>query len=187
MTDQILKKIADGDATAVDQCISTYKNLIWSMARRWCPEEAEDMVQEIFIEIWKNASRFDSAVANEKTFIAMIARRRLIDRLRKHQSRPETRISAEILEGRPDESGYHPDHGVDAARATEIMKELDPQQQHILKLSLHLGLSHGEIARVTDLALGTVKSHIRRGLALVRQKLTQPPGLASGNRRGVAP
>ena len=186
LTKTLLQRIAEGDSSAVQECIKTYGNLIWSMARRWCADEgeAEDMVQEIFIEIWKNASRFKPETASEKTFIAMIAKRRLIDRLRRRQARPETALSAEIMENQADVS-YNPDQSVDAARATEIMKSLNPEQKRVLELSLHLGLSHGEIARVTNLALGTVKSHIRRGLAVVREKLIKP-GLPVAQGREVS-
>lgn len=184
MASDILQRISAGDSNAVTQCIQTYGDLIWSMARRWCRDEAEaeDMVQEIFIEIWKNAARFNPDTASHKTFVTMIARRRLIDRLRRNQARPETALSDEVLENQT-QAGYNPEHNVDAARAAQIMEELEPEQQRILKMSLHLGLSHGEIARITNLALGTVKSHIRRSLALVREKLLDPKRLSSQSRR----
>jgi RNA polymerase sigma-70 factor (ECF subfamily) len=81
----ILKRIAAGDKTAVQDCLDSYGGLVWSLARRMSPNtnEAEDAVQEIFIDVWKNAARFDESQSSETTFVAMIARRRLIDRLRK--------------------------------------------------------------------------------------------------------
>ena len=87
----ILARIAAGDSAAVEECMVEYGGLVWSLARRLSPSnaDAEDAVQEIFVELWKNASRFDSAKASEKTFIAMIAKRRLIDRLRHKNRRPE--------------------------------------------------------------------------------------------------
>ena len=86
----ILKRIASGNTPAVQECLDTYGGLVWSLALRMLPNanEAEDAVQEIFIDIWKNAERFDEAQASETTFIAMIARRRLIDRLRKVNRQP---------------------------------------------------------------------------------------------------
>jgi RNA polymerase sigma-70 factor (ECF subfamily) len=92
----ILQRIASGDRTAVDDCLKAYGGLVWSIARKMLrnTEEAEDAVQEIFIDIWKNAERFDASRASETTFVAMIARRRLIDKIR-YSTR---RISADSLD-----------------------------------------------------------------------------------------
>jgi RNA polymerase sigma-70 factor (ECF subfamily) len=81
----VLQRVASGEAVAVDECLSKYGGLVWSLARRFCPrhEDAEDAVQDIFIDIWRNAERFDAEVASEATYITMIARRRLIDRYRR--------------------------------------------------------------------------------------------------------
>ena len=77
----LLQRIATGDEAAVDNCVDRYSNLIWSLALRMLPTaaDAEDAVQEIFVEVWKNADRFDPEVGAEKTYILMLARRRLID------------------------------------------------------------------------------------------------------------
>ena len=85
MTSTILQSVADGNAAAVDECLGKYGGLVWSLARRLCPrhEDAEDAVQEIFVEIWRNAAKFDPEIASEATYVTMIARRRLIDRNRR--------------------------------------------------------------------------------------------------------
>ncbi len=84
MTDTLLQRIAGGDRSAVAACIDTYSGLVWSLARRFLQNEAdaEETVQEIFLELWEKAARFDPGVAGEVTFVSMIARRRLIDRRR---------------------------------------------------------------------------------------------------------
>ena len=106
MTQAILERVAAGDTQAVDECMSTYRGLVWSLARRQLANhaDAEDAVQEIFIEIWRNAARFDPAVASEQTFISMIARRRLIDRHRKRGRQLDTApISEELPVAAPEE------------------------------------------------------------------------------------
>ena len=72
----ILNRIANGDQDAVQECLKTYGGLVWSLARRMLrnSDDAEDAVQEIFVDIWKNAGRFDPSQSSETTFIAMIAR-----------------------------------------------------------------------------------------------------------------
>lgn len=168
-TAPLLPRVAQGDQGAVKKCIDTYGGLIWSVAKRLCPaQEAEDAVQEIFIDLWKNAARFDAGKSSEKTFVVMIARRRLIDRLRQQKRRPEQVNLADTAE--PAYSAGL-EASADAALAHEAMQCMNREQRQVLYLSLHLGLSHGEIAETTGVALGTVKSHIRRGLSAIREKL----------------
>ena len=95
----ILERVARGDPGAPAACIERFRGLVWSLARRLCANasDAEDAVQEIFIDVWKSASRFDPAIASETTFVAMIARRRLIDRGRRRMRRPEVPQIAETV------------------------------------------------------------------------------------------
>ena len=76
MTEAILQRISDGDRNAIQDCLDKYGGLVWSIARKMLrnSDDAEDAVQEIFVDIWKNAGRFDESKASETTFIAMIAR-----------------------------------------------------------------------------------------------------------------
>lgn len=173
MAEAILKRIAEGDKTAVQDCISAYGGLIWSLARRLSPnvDDAEDAVQEVFLDIWKNAERFDVTLSSETTFVAMIARRRLIDRLR-YANR---RISAGSLEDLtiepPNEKGDNPQLCVEAGEAAKALRILRPEQRQVLELSIIQGMSHQEISNVTGMPLGTVKTHARRGLLQVREFL----------------
>ena len=167
----ILSRIAANDRGAVQECIDKYGGLIWSLARKLSPNEAEDAVQEIFIELWKNAARFDEAQSSEVTFVAMIARRRLIDRLRKSNRQPQTySMDAE-------ENKFEPQYNeqlevrTDAAVAFRAMQQLRPEQQKVLQLAIYQGLSHQEISGATGIPLGTVKTHARRGLEKIRVAL----------------
>lgn len=173
MSKAILKRIASGDRTAVEDCLSAYGGLVWSIARKMLRnnDDAEDAVQEIFIDIWKNAGRYDESQASETTFIAMIARRRIIDRIR-YSSR---RISADSLEEVIAEPWTRSDQSmqisVEAKEAAAAMKDLRPEQRQVLHLSIVQGLSHQEIADATGMPLGTVKTHARRGILQAREVL----------------
>ena len=85
----LLARVGAGDAGAVREVLSRYGGLVWSIAKRFEPSEAEDAVQEIFLDLWKSAGRYDAALGSEATFIATIARRRLIDRRRTRRRRPQ--------------------------------------------------------------------------------------------------
>ncbi|HQU81750.1 MAG TPA: sigma-70 family RNA polymerase sigma factor [Pyrinomonadaceae bacterium] len=180
MAQAILQRIALGDKTAVQDCLKAYGGLVWSLARRMSPntDDAEDAVQEIFIDIWKNAERFDVSQSSETTFIAMIARRRLIDRLR-HSNR---RISPDSLEDLTVEPVNHSDGSlqtsIEAKEAAKALETLRPEQRQVLQLSIIQGLSHQEISNATGIPLGTVKTHARRGLLQVREFL----GLGNANK-----
>jgi len=169
----ILKRIAAGDKTAVQDCLNNYGGLVWSLARRMSPntDDAEDAVQEIFIDVWKNAARFDETQSSETTFIAMIARRRLIDRLRKTNRQPNTDSLEDILAEPSNGKDVNMQLGVEAKEAAEAMKNLRPEQRQILHLSIVQGYSHQEIADALVMPLGTVKTHARRGLIQVREVL----------------
>lgn len=173
----LLTRVAAGDGDAVREVIARYGNLIWSLARRFDAAEAEDAVQEIFLDLWKSAARFDPAVAPEATFVAMIARRRLIDRRRTLARRPAVdpiEASAPIADEAP-----APEVGVEAARAAQALGQLRPEQRNVLVLAACEGLSHGEIARRTGMPLGTVKAHVRRGLLSMRALLGEREEVAS--------
>jgi RNA polymerase sigma-70 factor (ECF subfamily) len=167
----ILQRIVSGDKAAVQACIDRYAGLVWSLTRRMSLNgaDAEDAVQEIFVEIWRNAFRFDPNIASETAFIAMIARRRLIDR-RRRMSRQRDRGSLdETAPMRTDPPKA--ELGEEAAIAARAMEELSAEQQRVLRLSLLQGLSHEKIATATGLPLGTVKTHARRGLLRIREML----------------
>ena len=122
------------------------------------------------IDLWKSAARFDPARASETTFVAMVARRRLIDLLRRTESRPKLVGMPEHLDA-PDKEHQRIETGVEASSAARALASLKPEQRQVLLLSIYQGMSHGEIVEATGIPLGTVKSHIRRGLSEVRRKL----------------
>lgn len=173
MTQGILQRVANGERTAVQDCLDKYGGLVWSIARKMLrnSDEAEDAVQEIFIDVWKNAKRFDESKSSETTYIAMIARRRLIDKIR-YSTR---RISPDALDDVLLEPFTRADKdmqmSVEAQEAAEAMRQLRPEQQQVLRLSIVQGMSHQEISEATGMPLGTVKTHARRGILQVRERL----------------
>jgi RNA polymerase sigma factor (sigma-70 family) len=171
----VLGRIAAGDPRAVADCMRYYGGLVWSLARRWSDNaaDAEDAVQEIFIELWKSAARYDESVGSEAVFIAAIAKRRLIDKLRAR----DRRIRTETLdENSPEPADPCEDPGPVAAEfaiANRALAELDRAQQEILLMGIVGGMSHSEIAEATGKPLGTVKTQLRRGLQRVRALLDE--------------
>jgi len=173
MSPSVLTRIAAGDADAVGDCMDQFGALVWSLARRWSrtTADAEDATQEIFLDIWRSAGRFDESQGSDKVFVAMIARRRLIDRLRKISAEPRM-VPAELLDTVVwQEPGDSAQTAVDAAHAARVVAELRPEQRQVLELGLLHGLSQSQIAERLGMPLGTVKSFMRRGLIKVREYL----------------
>jgi RNA polymerase sigma-70 factor (ECF subfamily) len=134
-------------------------------------EDAEDVVQEIFVDIWKNAERFDETQASETTFVAMIARRRIIDRVRYANRRLTPDSLEDVLNEPANRYDVSLQTSVEAAEAAKALQSLRPEQQQVLQLSIVQGLSHQEISDATGIPLGTVKTHARRGILRAREIL----------------
>ncbi len=172
-----LQRIADGDAAAVREGMERFGGLVWSLARRLLanPVDAEDAVQEIFIDLWRSADRFDPSAGSETAFVATIARRRLIDRHRRRGRRIETVPLDERLPHPASETANPVDARDEADRAREHLSRLRLDERRVIELSVYEGLSQSEIAAATDLPLGTVKTHARRGLARLRRLVGEDP------------
>lgn len=169
----ILPRIAAGDETAVQECIDAYGNLIWALSKKYTTtaSDAEDAVQEIFLEIWQNAGRYDSAKSKEITFIAMIARRRLIDRLRKVYRSRQMESLDDIFETPYSNAESEIYTHLQAKQALRAMKNLRVEQREAIFLNIYEGMTHTEIAERTGVPLGTVKTRIRRGFKQVREMI----------------
>ncbi|MBI1191009.1 MAG: sigma-70 family RNA polymerase sigma factor [Tepidisphaera sp.] len=174
MEKPLLHRVSEGDPGAVQECIAKFAGLLWSLTRRagFNGAEAEDAVQEIFAEIWRNGAKYDPGIASDTAFIATIARRRLIDRRRRLGGRPapQSIIADEALP--PAAAEPKVELGEEATKAARALQLLSPEQQRVLRLSVYEGLSHESIARATGLPLGTVKTHARRGLMRLREMLS---------------
>lgn len=167
----LLPRVAAGDARAVEECIDRYKGLVWWTARRIIGADAEDAVQEIFIELWSSAHRYDPSRSSEPAFVTMIARRRLIDRRRKAGRRPAERSLTTEDGELPVRTPQTVEASAEASLARRAIDQLDPKERDAVTLSVVYGMSHSEIADHTELPLGTVKTYIRRGLQRVRDTL----------------
>ena len=178
-SEDLLPLIAAGDAQAVSACLKRYSPLIWSLARKFWSDvgTAEDVVQDIFIDIWKSAGRFDASKASETTFVATIARRRMIDRRRRQNTGPRTESVDNVPIGVDDSGLRAVDVNDEALQVRAALDQLKPDQRKVIMMSVVEGLTHPEIASATGIPLGTVKSHIRRGLQQAAENIRSTKAL----------
>lgn len=171
----LLPRIASGDANAVELCIAKYGNLVYSIALKMVSNntDAEDLTQEIFVEIWRSAGRFNATESPEIVFISMIARRKCIDRIRKNSAAKILKtvelvdemsklVDKEHIEKESDNE--------DADKIMTILNHLPEEQRKSLLLAIVNGLTHSEIAENLSIPLGTVKTNIRRGMQAIRDE-----------------
>ena len=183
---QILQRVARHEDGAAEEMIDHFGSLVWSIVKKFCfnASECEDAAQEIFMEVWKYAPRFDPAIASESTFVAMIARRRMIDRIRRQSRQVETTTVHEQENVRDQSSPSRDSMSEESANiAMKAFEKLRPEQKQVLELSIRHGHSHEQISATTGLPLGTVKTHARRGLLRLRELLSSNE--SRSERRGV--
>lgn len=169
----ILQRIAENDINAANELLASYGNFVYSLAKKftYTHEDAEDATQEIFLELWKHAGRYDPQKSSEISFVALIAKRKLIDGYRKLKGRPKFEDSEIVFDklSVKNESGFY--LRLDLKKALTTLNKLQPEQKNLILLSYYEGLSHPAIAETVGKPLGTVKSSIRRSLQIIRQDL----------------
>jgi RNA polymerase sigma-70 factor, ECF subfamily len=170
-----MSRLAAGDMEAAAELYDRYAGQILALARRILRNEgdAEDVVQEVFSQAWRNARRFEASRGSVGAWLLVITRTRSIDRLRARQARPDS-VAEAYPESIPDESVPVAEQLLSEEQATRIRQALvalpDPQRT-ALELAYYEGLTQSEIAvRLTE-PLGTVKTRIRAALMTLRQRL----------------
>ena len=178
----ILPRIGEGKGDAIGECMSRFGKAVWALAMRLSPTraDAEDATQEIFLDVWRSAARFDPSKGSELGFVMTIARRRLIDRIRRSKARPVTEPESllaanDALVAETASPEVHAEVGV----AVRALDTLSLEQRRVIAMSVFQGLTHREIAELTGKPLGTVKTLIRRGLIQIRGDLSEHESAAA--------
>lgn len=180
---QLLQRVARGDGAAVREVLRAHGPLVQALVRGRVrdPGIAEDLVQEIFIQVWRNAHRYDPAIASESTWIATIARRRLIDRVRRTTAEPQpVPLEFDFERETGDDPAQAAETGDEARFTARTLNKLEPGQRRLLALALVQGLTHAQIATVTGLPLGTVKTRLRQGLERARTLMREARAGSTG-------
>lgn len=167
----ILWRVARGEPEAVREAVEAFGPLVWRIARaRLDPPEAEELVQDVFADLWRSAARHDPRRGSEATFVSLAVRRRLAERARlADRARPAASAGAAPPEA-ADSTGAAA-LGREVGRAREALNRLAPDERRVLRLSLAAGLTPQAIAAAAGLPLGTVRSGARRGLQRIRELL----------------
>ncbi len=168
---QVFERVQQGDQQAFAVLYDDLAPKIFGTVKRVLrdPAMSEEVTQEVFVEMWQQAARFDPERASVATWALTMARRRAVDRVRREQSQ---RNRVEALAGQRDDADNEPGQqvvdGLEAGAVRDALALLPDDQRDVLILSFLEGLPHGEIADRLDIPLGTVKGRVRGGLKKLR-------------------
>jgi RNA polymerase sigma-70 factor, ECF subfamily len=174
----LLARVARRERAAFEQLYDRYKNILYATAMKFLKEDADaqDVVQDVFIQIWDKAKLYDPAKGKPLTWALTLTRNRSIDRIRAIQRR--TRLRDDFgKETVVDESAGMREalSGVDAGEKNQILREavgrLSPEQRKVIEMAFFRGFTQSEIADRLGEPLGTVKARARRGLMKLKELL----------------
>ena len=150
------------------QLYDRYSSVVYAVALRVLGETgaAEDVLQEIFMQLWRNPGSFDASRGNLAPWLAVIARNRALDQLRKRK--PSTELSETVVMVEPDLAAKA-DRTRVAEKVGATMRQMPPAQRIALEMAYFEGYSHSEISEKTGEPLGTIKTRIRTGLMMLRK------------------
>jgi RNA polymerase sigma-70 factor (ECF subfamily) len=169
----LVRQVALGDATAFEKVYDELSSAVFGLARRVVrdPARAEDVTQEVFLEVWRKAARFDSSLGKAKTWVMTIAHRRAVDAVRRSESQKR-----QDHHGAPDEVSH--DEPADAVIAQEdhsevrtCMETLTDLQLESVRLAYYNGYTYNEVASLLGKPLPTIKTRMRDGLIRLRDCL----------------
>jgi RNA polymerase sigma-70 factor (ECF subfamily) len=166
---RVVARVRAGDQQALSELYDRYSKLVYSVALRILQDTgaAEDLLQDVFLQLWRKPDAFDSSRGSLAAWLAVIARHRSIDRLR--QRRPETDIEDCVITSATD-LGDETQRSLMIEKVRVVMNELAPDQRTAMEMAFFEGLTHTEIAEKTGEPLGTIKTRIRSGLQLLRSR-----------------
>jgi len=166
---RLVARIRAGEQDALAELYDRYSSVVYGVALRVLQDAAaaEDIVQDIFLQLWRKPDAFDSSRGSLVAWLAVIARHRAIDRLR--QRRPETDIEEVIIAGRTDLRD-ETERALVIEKVRAALGEMNADQRKALELAYFQGLTHSEIAEKTGEPLGTIKTRIRSGLQTLRAR-----------------
>jgi RNA polymerase sigma-70 factor (ECF subfamily) len=169
--DHLVQRFRDGDPAALRAAYDRHGRVVFTIALRalGAHHDAEDVTQQVFVRAWRARTTLDPGRGTLGGWLVGITRRQVADRL---TARARERQVLEQLAATtwPPATGSPTDDVVDAVVVADALDDLPPQQRTVVRLAVFDDLTHQQISTLTGLPLGTVKSHLRRGLQRLRRR-----------------
>ena len=174
----LMARVAKRERVAFEQLYDRYSNILYATAMKFLREDADaqDVVHDVFIQIWDKAKLYDPAKGKPLTWALTLTRNRSIDRIRAIQRRGRLREDFEKETVVDESAGIREAlSGVDASEKNQILRDavqrLSPEQRKVIELAFFGGLTQNEVANRLGEPLGTVKARARRGLMKLKELL----------------
>ena len=178
----LMARVAKRERVAFEQLYDRYSNILYATAMKFLREDADaqDVVQDVFIQIWDKAKLYDPAKGKPLTWALTLTRNRSIDRIRAIQRRGRLREDFEKETVVDESAGIREAlSGVDASEKNQILRDavqrLSPEQRKVIEWAFFGGLTQNEVANRLGEPLGTVKARARRGLMKLKELLGTKP------------
>ena len=173
---QLVELVAQKDAGALEALYERYGRPAYSLARRILTDEtlAQDVVQEVFLSLWRNAGRFDAGRGTVATYLLSMTHHRAVDVVRREENLRRWRTSDEGLELEPDPKARVEDEVEASERRTEVraaLAELPAAQREALLLAYFGGNTQREVDALVGVPLGTVKTRMAAGMRKMKESL----------------
>ncbi len=178
---RLLARMARGDEDALSQLYERYASMLLALAIRVVGDrsEGEEVLQEVFIQAWRQAERYKPQRSSVSTWLVMMTRSRAIDRIRSRKVKDRTLSAARQEETRTYESPSGARNVLHQERATRLRRELaelPESQRQVLELAFFSGMTQREIAAETGIPLGTVKTRTLLAMKKLRSALREDVG-----------
>lgn len=172
----IVRRMVAGEAEALAELYDRFAPLVLAVARRILggAGDAEEVLQEAFLQAWNQADRYDAARSSVSTWLVLISRSRALDRLRSRGARDRSAAAAAAEPPPADTSSRLDEHVLHRERQRRVrdaLAAIPEEQRRVLELAFYGGLSQSEIATRTGTPLGTVKTRALLGMKKLRQEL----------------
>jgi RNA polymerase sigma factor (sigma-70 family) len=174
---QLVELVAGNDADALEALYDRYGKVAYSLARRILADAtlAQDVVQEVFLSLWRNAGRFDAGRGTVATYLLSMTHHRAVDAVRREENLRRWRTSDEVLEFAPDPGSGVEDEVEASERRAQVraaLAELPPAQREALALAYFGGYTQREVASLVGVPLGTVKTRMAAGMRKLKDSLS---------------
>ncbi len=171
----LMAAIARGDEAAFGELYDRMSRMVYGVVRKVVrdPSQSEEVAQEVFVEVWRTATRFEADRGSVKTWVLTMAHRRAIDRVRSEQaSRDRTERVGHRERMRPfDEVAENVETSFEHQQVRAALDHLTDLQREAVELAFYGGYTYREVAELLDAPLGTVKTRMRDGLIRLRDAM----------------
>jgi RNA polymerase sigma-70 factor (ECF subfamily) len=170
--DDLVLRVARGDTAAFDALYDQMADVVFGVIRRVLrdPAQSEEVAQEVLVEVWRTATRFDPERGSAATWVLTMAHRRAIDRVRSAQAAHDREERVALRDHVPgfDEVAERVEHNLEREQVRRCLSNLTELQRESVTLAYYGGYTYREVGELLEVPLGTVKTRLRDGLIRLR-------------------